>query len=229
LKLPLSLFLKSSRHLFALSSVDILNQLTPFLKRGSAQQRIAIAVLAIHMVLLIGFEFGSHQHHSASSIGDTVTANLLDPNPQKEKSKSPSTSVTATPTHQPTTPVAAPTKQEGSLAANTFASTPPPTSNGGSSTGDPKTVSISQAQCSVPEPIYPSLSRRIGEEGKAMVRLLINESGQVEKVSLAQSSGIQRLDQAALDAGQKARCKPFIEFGKPIKVTAIQPYIFRLE
>jgi periplasmic protein TonB len=25
------------------------------------------------------------------------------------------------------------------------------------------------------------------------------------------------------------RCKPFIEFGKAIKVTAIQPYIFRLE
>jgi periplasmic protein TonB len=205
-----------------------LNQLTPFLKRGSAQQRIAIAVLAIHGMLLIGFEFGSHQHPSASSIGDTVTANLLDPNPQKEKSKSSPTSVTAIPTHQAITPVAVPTKQEGSLTANTFAS-PPPTSNGGSSTGDPKTVSISQAQCSVPEPIYPSLSRRIGEEGKAMVRLLINESGQVEKVSLAQSSGIQRLDQAALDAGQKARCKPFIEFGKPIKVTAIQPYIFRLE
>ena len=35
-----------------------------------------------------------------------------------------------------------------------------------------------------------------------MVRLFINESGQVEKVSLAQSSGIQRLDQAALDAGR---------------------------
>ena len=88
---------------------------------------------------------------------------------------------------------------------------------------------MSQAQCSVPEPVYPSLSRRMGEEGKALVRLYINESGAVEKVALAQSSGLQRLDQAALDAGQKARCRPFMESGKAIKVTAIQPYIFRLE
>jgi protein TonB len=69
----------------------------------------------------------------------------------------------------------------------------------------------------------------MGEEGKTLVRLFINESGTVDKVNLAQSSGIQRLDQAALDAGMRVRCRPFIEFGKAIKVTAIQPYIFRLE
>lgn len=185
-------------------------------------------MIAIHAALLIGFELSSNQHRSASAMGDMVTANLLDPNPQKEKSKSTPSPTPPTPVHQQKMPTAIPTKQEGVLAANATASISP-TSTGGSSSGDPKTVSISQAQCSVPEPIYPSLSRRIGEEGKAMVRLLINESGQVEKVSLAQSSGVQRLDQAALDAGQKARCKPFIEFGKPIRVTAIQPYIFRLE
>ncbi len=186
-------------------------------------------MIVIHAALLIGFELSSNQHRSASAMGDMVTATLLDPNPQKEKSNSRPSPSTPTPTaHQQKTPTVAPTKQEGTLAANP-ATASPPSSTGGSSSGDPKTVSISQAQCSVPEPIYPSLSRRIGEEGKAMVRLLINESGQVEKASLVQSSGVQRLDQAALDAGQKARCKPFVEFGKPIRVTAIQPYIFRLE
>jgi protein TonB len=69
----------------------------------------------------------------------------------------------------------------------------------------------------------------MGESGKTMVRLMINESGTVDKVSLSQSSGIQRLDQAALDAAMKIRCRPFVESGKVIKVTAIQPYIFRLE
>jgi protein TonB len=121
------------------------------------------------------------------------------------------------------------TTTTGSLAATAQEPSLPASSLGGSSTGDPKTVSISQAQCSVPEPFYPNLSRRMGEEGKTMVRLFINESGAVEKVALAQSSGIHRLDQAALDAGMRVRCKPFIEFGKAIKVTAIQPYIFRLE
>jgi len=206
-----------------------LNTLIQLLKKTSAQQKIAVIVVLAHIFLLIGFQLGSSQRHSASAIGDTVIANLLDPNPQKEKLKSVPTPRQPTTLDKQKLPSAEIAKQESSLATNTASSTPPPTSTGGSSSGDPKTVSISQAQCSVPEPIYPGLSRRIGEEGKAMVRLFINESGQVEKVSLAQSSGIQRLDQAALDAGQKARCKPFIEFGKPIKVTAIQPYIFRLE
>lgn len=204
-----------------------MNIFNRFSKQLSAQQKIAAFVIAIHAALLIGFELSSQQH-SASSMGDLVTANLLDPNPQKEKSKNTPSPTTSTSVQSQKTPAAIPTKQDGALTPN--ATAPIPSTNmGGSSSGDPKTISISQAQCSVPEPIYPSLSRRIGEEGKAMVRLFINESGQVEKVSLAQSSGVQRLDQAALDAGQKARCKPFIEFGKPIKVTAIQPYIFRLE
>jgi protein TonB len=192
--------------------------------------KITAFVVVMHLLLIIGFQSGMDQKKSASNIGDTVVANLLDANPQKEKSTvalpTPvkpveKKKVEATPTPITTiTGSVTPPNQESSLPASSL---------GGSSTGDPKTISISQAQCSVPEPFYPNLSRRMGEEGKTMVRLFINESGAVEKVALAQSSGIHRVDQAALEAGMKVRCKPFIEFGKAIKVTAIQPYIFRLE
>ncbi len=192
--------------------------------------KIAACVVFMHLRLIIGFQSGMDLTKSASNMGDTVIANLLDANPQKEKSivSRPTPvkpvekkSVEATPTPITTT--------TGSVTSPNQESSLPASSLGGSSTGDPKTVSISQAQCSVPEPFYPNLSRRMGEEGKTLVRLFINESGAVEKVALAQSSGIHRLDQAALDAGMRVRCKPFIEFGKAIKVTAIQPYIFRLE
>jgi protein TonB len=163
-------------------------------------------------------------------MGDTVVANLLEANPQKEKSTvsrpMPIKPVEKNKIEVTPTPL---TTTTGSFTAPTQEPSLPAASLGGSSSGDPKTISISQAQCSVPEPFYPNLSRRMGEEGKTMVRLFINESGVVEKVALAQSSGIHRLDQAALDAGMRVRCKPFIEFGKAIKVTAIQPYIFRLE
>jgi protein TonB len=192
--------------------------------------KITAFVVVMHLLLIIGFQSGMDQKKSASNIGDTVVANLLDANPQKEKSTvalpTPvkpveKKKVEATPTPiTTTTGSVTPPNQESSLPASSL---------GGSSTGVPKTVSISQAQCSVPEPFYPNLSRRMGEEGKTLVRLFINESGAVEKVALAQSSGIHRVDQAALEAGMKVRCKPFIEFGKAIKVTAIQPYIFRLE
>jgi protein TonB len=154
----------------------------------------------------------------------------LDANPQKEKSTverpNPVKPVEKKKSEATPTPI---TTTTGSFTAPAPESSLPASSLGGSSSGNPKTVSISQAQCSVPEPFYPNLSRRMGEEGKTMVRLFINESGAIEKVALAQSSGIHRLDQAALDAGMRVRCKPFIEFGKAIKVTAIQPYIFRLE
>ncbi len=192
--------------------------------------KIAAFVVFMHLLLIVGFQSGMDRTKSASNMGDTVLANLLDANPQKEKSTVSRPTpvkpvekkkVEATPTPITTTTGSfTPPNQESSLPASSL---------GGSSTGDPKTVSISQAQCSVPEPFYPNLSRRMGEEGKTLVRLFINESGAVEKVALAQSSGIHRLDQAALDAGMRVRCKPFIEFGKAIKVTAIQPYIFRLE
>jgi protein TonB len=192
--------------------------------------KIAAFVVFMHLMLIIGFQSGMDRTKSASNMGDTVVANLLYANPQKEKSTvsrpTPVKPVEKKKSEAIPTPI---TTTTGSFTAPTPEPSLPASSLGGSSSGDPKTISISQAQCSVPEPFYPNLSRRMGEEGKTMVRLFINESGVVEKVTLAQSSGIHRLDQAALDAGMRVRCKPFIEFGKAIKVTAIQPYIFRLE
>lgn len=200
------------------------------LKTWILANKIAAFVVIMHLLLIIGFQSGVDRTKSASSMGDTVVASLLDANPQKDKSTvarpTPIKPVEQKKSESTPTPI---TTTTGSFTAPAPEPSLPAASLGGSSAGDPKIISISQAQCSVPEPFYPNLSRRMGEEGKTMVRLFINESGAVEKVALAQSSGIHRLDQAALDAGMRVRCKPFIESGKAIKVTAIQPYIFRLE
>jgi protein TonB len=200
------------------------------LRTWISANKIAAFVLVMHLLLIIGFQSGMNRTKSASNMGDTIVANLLDSNPQKEKltvtRPTPGKPVEKKKSESTPAPI---TTSTGSFTAPAQEPSMPPSSLGGSSSGDLKTISISQAQCSVPEPFYPNLSRRMGEEGKTMVRLFINESGAIEKVALAQSSGIQRLDQAALDAGMRVRCKPFIEFGKAIKVTAIQPYIFRLE
>ena len=205
------------------------------MKAMSLQSQIAVLVIALHVLLLVGFQLSPQRVTTANSMGDLVVASLLDPNPQLEKK--------TTPAPKPEKKLEPKVENTKSVAITTAASTSsssvsppvesasamPPSSAGGSSSGELKSVSISQAQCSVPEPFYPSLARRMGESGKTMVRLMINESGTVDKVSLSQSSGIQRLDQAALDAAMKIRCRPFVESGKAIKVTAIQPYIFRLE
>jgi hypothetical protein len=48
--------------------------------------KIAAFVVAMHLLLIVGFQSGMDRTKSASSMGDTVVANLLDANPQKEKS-----------------------------------------------------------------------------------------------------------------------------------------------
>ena len=51
-----------------------------------------------------------------------------------------------------------------------------------------------------PKPAYPSISRRLGEEGVVMLRVYVNASGQPERIEVNRSSGFERLDAAALRA-----------------------------
>lgn len=48
-----------------------------------------------------------------------------------------------------------------------------------------------------PKPVYPSMSKRLGEQGKVIVRVLIGTDGLPKEVSIRQSSGFERLDDAA--------------------------------
>jgi len=59
-----------------------------------------------------------------------------------------------------------------------------------------------------PEPEYPRLSKRMGEEGRVLLHVLVNESGAPAEVSLKKSSGSERLDEAALEAVKKWRFIP---------------------
>ena len=49
-----------------------------------------------------------------------------------------------------------------------------------------------------PKPAYPPISKRLGEQGKVIVRVLIGVDGNAQKAEVRQSSGFDRLDQAAL-------------------------------
>lgn len=51
-----------------------------------------------------------------------------------------------------------------------------------------------------PAPTYPALSRRLGEQGKVVIRVLIDKHGKPQQGDIRQSSGHSRLDQAALRA-----------------------------
>ena len=66
---------------------------------------------------------------------------------------------------------------------------------------------------------YPSFSKRSGEQGAVVVRLIIDESGNVEDVALLQSSTFPRLDRAASEIGKRYRFKPFLVNGSPQRIS----------
>lgn len=59
-----------------------------------------------------------------------------------------------------------------------------------------------------PSPVYPAISRRLGEQGKVLVRVLIGTDGTPERVEIKRSSGFERLDRAATDYVMKCRYVP---------------------
>jgi protein TonB len=99
---------------------------------------------------------------------------------------------------------------------------PPPPSQ-------PKTVSTGVEYLQAPAPEYPPIARRMGEEGRVTLRVLVNENGRPTRVDVQKTSGSSRLDEAARQAVLHAMFKPHIEDGKAISVYAIVPITFHLD
>jgi len=79
-----------------------------------------------------------------------------------------------------------------------------------------------------PAPAYPVLSRRAGEQGKVLVRVVVRPDGAPETVELRQSSGAVRLDEAALAAVRKWRFVPARRGDMPVTAAVIVPVVFSL-
>ncbi|WP_244898412.1 energy transducer TonB [Rhodoferax saidenbachensis] len=80
-----------------------------------------------------------------------------------------------------------------------------------------------------PKPPYPPLSKRLGEQGKVVVRTLIGADGIAKEASIKQSSGFDRLDQAALATALKWRYVPGKRAGVPEAMWFNVPFTFVLE
>lgn len=66
-----------------------------------------------------------------------------------------------------------------------------------------------------PKPAYPPLSRRLNEEGRTVVKVLIGADGLPQRAEIAKSSGYERLDQAAMTAVMRWRFVPGKRGGVP--------------
>ena len=152
----------------------------------------------------------------------------------------------ATPTPAPlavpapeSAPVAAP--QETPVATNTIAATAIPArasdQNGTKSAASTAPAAAPRVELpssdadylNNPKPPYPALSKRMGEQGKVLVRALIGTDGQAQDVQLAQSSGFERLDQAALKAARQWRYVPGKRDGVAQAMWFNIPFTFQLQ
>lgn len=80
-----------------------------------------------------------------------------------------------------------------------------------------------------PKPAYPPLSRRLGEAGKVVLRVELDETGRISSARVSTSSGYRRLDESALAAVRSWRCNPTLRDGQPVHAVALQPFDFVLE
>lgn len=80
-----------------------------------------------------------------------------------------------------------------------------------------------------PPPVYPALSRRMGEQGKIVLRMLVNAKGTADNVELRRSSGSSRLDDAALDVVKRWRFVPAKQGDQPVAAWLLIPITFSLK
>jgi periplasmic protein TonB len=80
-----------------------------------------------------------------------------------------------------------------------------------------------------PAPEYPSLSRRQGEEGRVLMKVLVSVEGKAEDVQIETSSGSDRLDSAAVSAVKRWRFIPAKRNNQPLSAYVLVPMKFTLD
>lgn len=80
-----------------------------------------------------------------------------------------------------------------------------------------------------PAPAYPPLARRMGEEGKVILRVSVNPQGTADSVEIRTSSGSPRLDEAAQKTVHNWKFIPAKRGETAMQSWVLVPIIFKLE
>jgi periplasmic protein TonB len=217
---------------------NLLKKLDAHLPFNKTERIIIVIVLLLHA--LPALEFFEWNSKPNKTDDDTrVMANLVSPEasnksqqppappPPKPKPEQKKKTVDEKSTEKPTpaqtqqatqSPQTSPQPKTESTLPN--ASVAPATSGGASGTPIQtdigKLVVVYQPDA---DAYYPSFSKRSGEQGEVVVRLIIDETGSVEEVILLRSSTYPRLDRAASEIGKRYRFKPFLVNGSPTRIS----------
>lgn len=76
-------------------------------------------------------------------------------------------------------------------------------------------------------PVYPLIARRLGKEGRVVLRLTIDEKGKLLNVEVIEDPGFG-FAESAVEAVKKSTFKPAMQEGKPVLSKALLPIRFSL-
>ena len=76
---------------------------------------------------------------------------------------------------------------------------------------------------------YPPISRRLGEQGKVLVKFTVEADGSVSNAALETSSGFSRLDEAAVRCVSDFHYNPATQNGKPLAISTRAWISYRMQ
>ena len=133
------------------------------------------------------------------------------------------------------TAAAAPTQPSPAAESTAPAAKPAPATNTspGPSSQDkaPAEVVLPSTRASYlhnPKPPYPPASKRNGDTGTVLLRVMVDAKGNAQDVTLRQSSGYPELDQSALETVRRWRFVPGKRNGEATAMAVTVPIAFRL-
>lgn len=80
-----------------------------------------------------------------------------------------------------------------------------------------------------PQISYPVISRRFGEQGRVVLRVLVDAQGYPQDITVHQPSAYSRLNAQAVEAMRDARFEPYRQNGRAMAVFTLAPIVFKLE
>lgn len=108
----------------------------------------------------------------------------------------------------------------------------PPAGSAQAATGTPAPAFVSArfdaGYLQNPAPVYPSISRRLGEEGRVMLRVFVETSGLPSQVEIKNGSGSSRLDLAAREAVLRWKFIPARQGSDTVAAWVLVPIVFNL-
>lgn len=206
---------------------------------------IAVSVVLFHIAALWALQTGLLRRAVEVIVPAEVLSEFISPPAPKTEMPKPPTPVVKPVVRQVQKTVTPPAPQPLAVEAPTPApaapvgvSTPQPPAPAAAAVAAPsgppspprlELPSSDAAYLNNPKPPYPALSKRLGEQGKVVVRVLIGVDGSAQQAEIRTSSGYDRLDQAALTTVLKWRYLPGKRGGVPEAMWFNVPINFVLE